>query len=201
MPKAVYDFTNANRASEPPDLAAVHVLDSTDASILVLLLRDARVSVRRIAAEVGMSAPAVAERIGRLERNGIVTGYSAQVDWSRLGYGVTAYVAVTGVQGWEQVETVSALRGLLEVESVEIVTGASDLLVKLRVRDQQHLRDCLFDRVWKVPGVHRTETLMCLDDELPKAFDLELAESLLASSKPVPGRGLRPSEGAALSGG
>lgn len=201
MPKAVYDFTNANRAAEPPDLAAGHALDSTDASILVLLLRDARVSVRRIAAEVGMSAPAVAERIGRLERNGIVRGYSAQVDWSRLGYGVTAYVAVTGVQGWEQVETVSALRGLLEVESVEIVTGASDLLVKLRVRDQQHLRDCLFDRVWKVPGVHRTETLMCLDDEPPKAFDLELAESLLASSKPVPGRGLRPSEGAARSGG
>jgi len=194
MPKATYDFTNANRASDHPDPTATLPLDSTDLSILVLLLRDARVSVRRIAAEVGMSAPAVAERIGRLERNRIIRGYTAQVDWSRLGYGVTAYVAVTGVQGWEQVETVAALRNLFEVESVEIVTGASDLLVKLRVRDQQHLRDCLFDRVWKVPGVHRTETLMCLDDEPPKAFDLELAESLLAGSKPVPGRGLRPAD-------
>lgn len=158
------------------------VLDATDLAILIHLLRDARSSVRGIAAAVGMSAPAVAERMSRMERSGVIGGYRAVVDWSRLGYGLTAYVSVTGVQGWEQHETVGALLKLPEVEQVEVVTGSYDLLVRLRVRDQDHLRRCLFDGLWKVPGVHRTETLICLGEGASKAFDLELAESLTAEA-------------------
>ncbi len=166
-------------------------LDRIDLAILVLLLRDARRSVRRIAAEVGMSAPAVAERIARLERSGVIRGYRAEVDWGRLGYGVTVYVAVTAVQGRQQEEAVTALRAVPEVEQVEVVTGPSDLLLRLRARDQQHLRECLFERIWAIPGIHRTETLVCIGDLPPKAFDLELAESLLAraSDPGRPGRG------------
>ncbi|MHB1500536.1 MAG: Lrp/AsnC family transcriptional regulator [Candidatus Dormibacteria bacterium] len=157
-------------------------LDAIDLAILVLLLRDARSSVRRIAAGVGMSAPAVSERIARLERNGVVRGYRAEVDWARLGYGLTAHLMVTGVQGWEQIETVEALRHLHEVESVEVVTGTADLVVRVRVRDHAHLRECLFERIWKVAGVHRTETMICLGEDSAKPFDLELAESLLEAA-------------------
>jgi len=166
-------------------------IDRIDLAILVLLLRDARRSVRRIAAEVGMSAPAVAERIARLERSGVVRGYRAEVDWGRLGFGVTVYIAVTAVQGRQQEEAVTALRAVPEVEQVEVVTGASDLLVRLRARDPQHLRECLFERIWVIPGIHRTQTLVCMGDLPPKAFDLELAESLLAQADD-PGR---PSRG------
>ncbi|MGA9920748.1 MAG: Lrp/AsnC family transcriptional regulator [Candidatus Dormiibacterota bacterium] len=154
-------------------------LDQIDLQILVLLLRDARRSVRGIAAEVRMSAPAVAERIARLERQGVVRGYRAEIDWSRLGYGLLVYVRVTGVQGSEQATTVAQLRRLPEVEQVEVVTGDSDLLVRLRAKDQQHLRELLFERVWKISGIERTETLLCLGELPPKSFDLELAESLL----------------------
>jgi DNA-binding Lrp family transcriptional regulator len=164
---------------ERPGRAA---LDATDLAILIHLLRDARSSVRGIAAAVGMSAPAVAERMNRMERSGVIGGYRAVVDWSRLGYGLNAYVSVTGVQGWEQQETVGALLKLPEVEQVEVVTGSYDLLVRLRVRDQDHLRRCLFDGLWKVPGVHRTETLICLGEASSKAFDLELAESMSAEA-------------------
>ncbi len=188
MAAAEKHLTNGNPGVEPVPPATA---DAVDLAILVNLLTDARGSVRQIAKRVGMSAPAVAERIARLERSGVIQGYRAIVDWGRLGFGVTAFVAVTGVQGWEQRETVAALNALPEVERVEIVTGSSDLMVRLRVRDQQHLRDCLFDRVWKVPGVHRTETLLSLTDHPPKAFDLELAQQLLAARKaePPPGRG------------
>lgn len=126
-----------------------------------------------------MSAPAVAERIARLERQGVVRGYRAEIDWSRLGYGLLVYVRVTGVQGSEQATTVAQLRRLPEVEQVEVVTGDSDLLVRLRAKDQQHLRELLFERVWKISGIERTETLLCLGELPPKSFDLELAESLL----------------------
>ncbi|MGC2192564.1 MAG: Lrp/AsnC family transcriptional regulator [Candidatus Dormiibacterota bacterium] len=157
-------------------------LDPTDLQILVLLLRDARRSVRGIAAEVRMSAPAVAERIARLERHGVIRGYRAEIDWSRLGYGLLVYIRVTGVQGSEQAATVAELRRLPEVEQVEVVTGDSDLLVRLRARDQQHLRELLFERVWRISGIERTETLLCLGELPPKSFDLELAESLLDQS-------------------
>ncbi len=160
--------------------------DRTDLAILVQLLRDARRSLRRIAAEVGMSAPAVGERISRLERLGVVRGYRAEIDWSRLGYGLVVYVRVIAVQGSQQQEAVEALRALPEVEQVEVVTGDSDLLVRLRARDQRHLRRCLFEGVWRVPGIQRTETLICLGELPPKAFDLELAESLLGQPGAVP---------------
>jgi len=158
-------------------------LDPTDLQILVLLLRDARRSVRGIAAQVRMSAPAVTERIARLERQGVIRGYRAEIDWSRLGYGMLVYVRVTCIQGSEQANTVAELRRLPEVEQVEVVTGDSDLLVRLRSRDQQHLRELLFERVWMISGIERTETLLCLGELPPKSFDLELTESLLERSQ------------------
>jgi DNA-binding Lrp family transcriptional regulator len=173
-----------NPTSVPAVPAAPIALDAVDLRVLVLLLRDARRSVRGIAAEVGMSPPAVAERIARMERQGVIRGYRAEVDWGRLGYGLLVYVRVTGVQGSEQAETVASLRGLPEVEQVEVVTGDSDLLVRLRARDQQHLRELLFERLWRISGVERTETLLCLGELPPKSFDLELTESLLRQVDP-----------------
>ncbi|HEY6538079.1 MAG TPA: Lrp/AsnC family transcriptional regulator [Candidatus Dormibacteraeota bacterium] len=158
-------------------------LDPVDLRILVLLLQDARRSIRGIASDVGMSAPAVAERIARLERHGVIRGYRAEIDWARLGYGVLVYIRVTGMQGSEQAATVARLRQLPEVEQVEVVTGDSDLLVRLRARDQEHLRELLFERVWKISGIERTETLLCLGELPPKAFDLELAQSLLEGTE------------------
>ncbi len=187
--KPVRHLTDAAlEPNSPPPLSGPSVtLDQTDLQILVLLLRDARRSVRGIAAEVGMSAPAVAERIARLERHGVIRGYRAEIDWGRLGYGLLVYIRVTGVQGSEQSTTVAELRQLPEVEQVEVVTGDSDLLVRLRARDQHHLRELLFERVWRISGIERTETLLCLGELPPKSFDLELAESLLA--QPESGRG------------
>jgi len=178
-------LTDAPSDSAPPPLVQPATLDQTDLQILVLLLRDARRSVRGIAVEVGMSAPAVAERIARLERQGVVRGYRAEIDWARLGYGLLVYIRVTGVQGSEQSTTVGALRHLPEVEQVEVVTGDSDLLVRLRARDQQHLRELLFERVWRISGIERTETLLCLGELPPKSFDLELTESLLEQLGPA----------------
>jgi Lrp/AsnC family transcriptional regulator, leucine-responsive regulatory protein len=185
MVKPAHYLTNHGHdpSAGHPWSASPALLDHTDLRILVLLLRDARRSVRGIAAEVGMSAPAVAERIARLERQGVIRGYRAEIDWARLGYGLLVYIRVTSVQGSEQSATVAGLRALSEVEQVEVVTGDSDMLVRLRATDQEHLRRCLFEQVWKVPGVERTETLICLGELPPKAFDLELAEALLAETE------------------
>ncbi len=157
---------------EPPSL------DGHDLAILGLLVRDARMSRRAVAREVGMSAPAVADRIARLERVGVIRGYRADVDRSLLGYALVVYVGVVAVQGGDQPAVVGALREMTEVEDVHVVTGPKDLLVRLRLRDHDHLKNVLFDRIWRLPGVDRTETYISLGQMEPKEFDLALLESL-----------------------
>jgi Lrp/AsnC family transcriptional regulator, leucine-responsive regulatory protein len=154
-------------------------LDAHDLAILRLLVGDARMSQRAVAREVGMSPPAVADRIARLERTGIIRGYRADVDRALLGYALVVYVGVVAVQGSDQPAVVRALRELPEVEDVHVVTGPKDLLVRLRVRDHEHLKTVLFDRIWSLPGIDRTETYIGLGQMDPKDFDLTMLESLV----------------------
>jgi Lrp/AsnC family transcriptional regulator, leucine-responsive regulatory protein len=158
-------------------------LDEHDLAILSLLVADARISQRRMAREVGMSAPAVAERVSRMERGGVIRGYRADLNRSALGHDLVVYVGVVAVQGGDQPELVATLRSLSEVEDVHVVTGPKDLLVRLRVRDHAHLREVLFERLWSLPGVDRTETYISLAHMEPKDFDAELLEVMISERR------------------
>lgn len=142
-------------------------LDEVDRRILGLLARDARTSRRRLAREVQMSPPAIGERIARLERRGVIRGYTVEIDWAALGFS-TAYLAVTAVQGADQGAILRALHCLAEVEEVIVITGSMDMLARVRVRDHGHLRRLLLAEVWPVEGVQRTETFLGLAEMPPK---------------------------------
>ena len=149
-------------------------LDAIDRQLLLLLARDARVSQRGLARELRMSPPAIGDRLARLEREGVIRGYTVTIDWSVLGY-VTCYLAVTARPEADQGAVMSQLYDLPEVEDVLVITGALDMLVRLRVRDHVHLRRFLLEHVWQLDGVQRTETFLSLA-ELPSKH---LAASLL----------------------
>jgi DNA-binding Lrp family transcriptional regulator len=151
-----------------------------DLRILRLLALDARMSIRSVSREVGMSAPSVTERISHLEREGVIRGYRADIDPAALGVPLVVYVGAVAVQGVDQRRVAHALRELLEVEDVQIVTGGQDMLIRLRVRSTEHLRECLFERIWNIEGLGRTQTFISLDQMEPKLFDVELVDSLLA---------------------
>lgn len=178
-------LANVPQQSSPPvqpTALETITLDDVDLSILDLLVRDARASQRRIAREVGMSPPAVAERISRLERSGVIRGYRAELDRARLGFSMVAYVSVIAVNTLKHPdEILTALRGLPEVEDVSIVAGPMDLVLRLRVRDHEHLRHCLYEKIWKLPGVTRTETFLLLSAVEPKPVDLDLIRMLRRS--------------------
>ena len=157
-------------------------LDATDLAILRLLASDARMSLRRVARELGMSPPAIADRVAGLERLGVIRGYRAELDRSMLGFPLVVYVGIVSVQGTDQLQVVDRLRETPEVEDVHLVTGPKDLLVRLRLRDTAHLREVLFERIWTVPGVDRTETFVGLGDMAPKAIDVLLIDGLLAQT-------------------
>ncbi|RCG20208.1 Lrp/AsnC family transcriptional regulator [Sphaerisporangium album] len=149
-------------------------LDDVDRQILVLLSKDSRRSQRALARELKMSAPAVGERIARLERLGVIRGYGVRLDWSAAGFPMTVYLTITAVQGYQQSELVAKLTQLPELESLDIVTGPIDLLARLRVRDHLHLRRLLMERVWQIEGVQRTETSLSIMEIEPKNLVTEL---------------------------
>jgi Lrp/AsnC family leucine-responsive transcriptional regulator len=175
MVQAEVSHKSPRRPARTPAVA----LDEQDLAILRLLVGDARISRRRLAREVGMSAPAVADRVSRLERTGVIRGYRADLDRAELGHDLVVYIGVVAVQGGAQPELVASLRSFPEVEDVHVVTGPKDLLVRLRVRDHDHLREVLFDRLWSLPGVERTETYISLAHMEPKDFDAELLDLML----------------------
>src|SRR5262249_19507439 len=126
----------------PPGPPKVEV-DDTDLALLRALAGDARQSQRKLAGAIEMSPPAVADRLARLERSGVIRGYRVDIDWAALGYPVVVYLAVTAGPGMDLSEIIKAIRALPEAQDMSVVTGGLDLLVRLRVRDHAHLRELL----------------------------------------------------------
>lgn len=170
--------TPVNRSMLEPVPDPVNV-DSVDLSLLRLLAEDARMSQRALARAVDMSAGAVGERLGRLERLGVLQRYTVSVDWARLGLPVSVYLPVIAAVGTDITEILEHLTALPEVESITVVSGAYDLIAFLRVRDNQHLTDLLLDHIWPIPSLQRTETLLCLAATKQMNFTKDLLSVLL----------------------
>jgi len=136
-------------------------LDDIDRRILCLLQEDCRAAYARIGEQVGLSAPAVLERIKKLEAAGIIVGYRAILEPRALGLDVTAFIglitsssdAVTEVE-----HQVLALDGVLECHHV---TGEYTLLLKVKTASTASLEQ-LISRIRALAGVLRTETTVVL---------------------------------------
>jgi len=166
-------LTDVSARSTP----AVEV-DSLDLALLRALTENARQSQRALAREVQMSAPAVADRLARLERAGVIRGYRADIDWAALGYPVTVYLAVTAGPGMDLSDIIREIRELPEAAEMSVVTGGLDLLVRLRVRDHTHLRELLLTKIFQISGVQRTETFLSLADVEKSDFAMAMLEQM-----------------------
>jgi Lrp/AsnC family leucine-responsive transcriptional regulator len=155
------------------------VIDPVDVRLLMLLAGDGRISQRSLARELGMSAPAVADRLARLERQSVIQGYAVRLDWSALGYPTIVFLTVTAMHGFAQGAIMEQLAALREVEEVMLVTGGIDLLVRVRVRDHTHLRELLINHVWQIEGIQRTETSLTIAEMEPKNAMHDLLSDLL----------------------
>ncbi|HXI14280.1 MAG TPA: Lrp/AsnC family transcriptional regulator [Thermoanaerobaculia bacterium] len=116
-------------------------LDEHDLAILAALCADARTPVSQIAELIGLSRPAVAERIDKLERNGVLRGTTAVIDPVKVGKSVTAFVSARE-KGAINAGHRSALRALLareEVLEMHSVAGDDCYLIKIRTDSIQSL--------------------------------------------------------------
>ena len=159
-------------------------VDQTDLEILKYLVDDARLSQRALARAIGMSAPAVADRIARLEAVGVIKGYRAQVDYAMLDRSLTIIVGITSERSAAQRELAQSLLAIPEVQSVDVVTGSLDLQVRLRVRDRSHLNEVFFDRLLQFPGIRHTDSALALYTYEPDNFAHTVLCSLTTARDP-----------------
>ncbi|MFD4422180.1 Lrp/AsnC family transcriptional regulator [Agromyces sp. NPDC058484] len=139
-------------------------LDDIDRRILTELRKDARVSQRHLARTIGMSAPAIAERISRLEKSGVIRGYTVDIDWGAVGAPIRVFIPMTVTPGVDIQQILDELRAVPELEGLTHVTGRYDLIARFRVSDHRHLQEMLLDRVFPIPGLQRFETFLTLGE-------------------------------------
>ncbi|MEO8605539.1 MAG: Lrp/AsnC family transcriptional regulator [bacterium] len=136
-------------------------LDEIDMRILALLQEHCKMPLAKIGQQVGLSAPAVIERIKKLEEGGVIVGYTALLDARKLGCDITAFIGVltshpSGVSDVErQIESQS------EVLECHHVTGGYTLLIKVKTADTSSLEEVI-SHLRAIDGVARTETMVVL---------------------------------------
>jgi len=120
------------------------LLDAVNRHLLAELLADARLSLAELGRRVGLSAPAVAERLHRLQETGVVRGYQADVDPRALGYPLGVVLRIRPEARHLRI-VADCARGSPEVVECHRITGEDCYLMKLYVRDVEHLEE-LIDR-------------------------------------------------------
>ncbi|MBS0375436.1 MAG: Lrp/AsnC ligand binding domain-containing protein [Proteobacteria bacterium] len=142
-----------------------HVLDRIDRRLLALLQADGRLSVAELARQVHLSPTPCLERVRRLEREGYIRGYAADLDPAKLGAGLIAFVEVQLDRTTPDVfnRFRDGVIGLAPVQECHMVAGGFDYLLKVRTGDMTQYRRFLEDLA-ALAGVEQTHTYVVMEE-------------------------------------
>lgn len=143
-------------------------LDATDHAILDLLQENCKQPLAAIGEKVGLSAPAVLDRIHKLEEGGVIRAYTALLDARRLGLDVAAFIGVSTDRPVAVRNIEAAVMAMDEVLECHHVTGAHTLMLKVKTHNTEALEE-LIDRIRSLEGVARTETMVVLSTHIERA--------------------------------
>ncbi|MCE8524779.1 Lrp/AsnC family transcriptional regulator [Ruegeria pomeroyi] len=139
-------------------------MDQIDHRIVRTLQRDGRMTISDLADKVGLSPTPCARRLERLQRDGVITGYSARVDPAKLGLGVSVFVSVelerqerAAVDAFER-----AIRTCDEVMECYLMTGSRDILLRVLVADLAAFDAFLENRLMQIPGIRNLRSNFAL---------------------------------------
>jgi Lrp/AsnC family leucine-responsive transcriptional regulator len=144
-----------------PEPVQSTALDEIDFRILNALVRNGRTPFASLGAEVGLSPHGAADRVRRLERAGIITGYTAIVDQGSVGRGLDAFIDVRLLAGTQPDRFEAFVGALPAVREVAFVTGRFDYHVRVACRDADDL-DATVRAIRTEAGAAQTETRIVL---------------------------------------
>ena len=144
-------------------------LDRLDIRLLLLMRALPRVGVLELSRRLGVARGTVQARLEKLQRRGVVTGFGPELEPARMGFPVTAFVALEIAQGRLE-EAVAELARVPEVLEAHGVTGDRDLLCRVVARDNGHLQEVI-NRMVHHPAIERSSTVISMSRQIP--FRLE----------------------------
>jgi DNA-binding Lrp family transcriptional regulator len=148
------------------DSAASRPLDAVDRTIIRLLTEDGRMSVNELAGRVNISRASAYSRLERLRSTGVIEGFTARVNPTKIGLEIAALIFVNADQhGWKALQ--HKLLDLPGLEHLSVTTGTFDFCLLVRVPDVQTLRDVVLERLQAMPEVRSTQTAFVLDEHRP----------------------------------
>lgn len=149
---------------------AVKILDKKDLKILEILKENARASSQEIAKKTLIPITTVHNRIKKLEKQGIIKGYTVLLDNKKLGRIITAYILITmdyrfmKQAGLTQADIAKKIKAYDFVEEVNMVTGTKDIIAKVRVESIEQLDEFLVKYLRNIDGIASTETMVVLSE-------------------------------------
>ena len=141
-------------------------LDRIDRKILDILQREGRISMTELAEQIGLSTSPCSERVRRMERDGVITGYHARVDPQALGKTLLVFVEITLASKSGDVfdKVRKELLHMPEVQECHLVSGGFDYLVKARLRAMGEYRHLLGDMLKKLPVTAESHSYVVMEE-------------------------------------
>jgi len=155
------------------------MVDDTDLEILEHLRNNGRASFSEIADKMGLATSTVAGRVQKMQENKIITGFNPSIDYERLGFELTAMIAVKA-EADQIVDTAKTLESHSRVISFFEVTGKTDMIVISRFLDREDMNSFIKE-LQQTPGIKSTETNVILTT--PKINDNMNLEKLMEETK------------------
>jgi Lrp/AsnC family leucine-responsive transcriptional regulator len=136
-------------------------MDSNDLKVIRRLMEQARTTWAELGTLLGLSAPAAADRVHKLEEAGVIKGYSALVDPEAIGYGLAAFISVMLERPEHRAEFLRKVNALPEIQECHHAAGNEDYILKVRCRGTRDLERLISEELKSLQGV-KTKTTVIL---------------------------------------
>ena len=146
------------------------MLTKKDLTVLDIIKHNAKLSSREISDKTGIPITTVHNRIKKMEKDGVIKAYKAVIDKRKIGKNISAYILLT--VSYKDLDSINLTQeglgkkflSMPEVEECAIISGASDIILKISTKDVDELNDFVINKLRHVGGVEKTLTSIVLKD-------------------------------------
>lgn len=147
-------------------------IDKLDRQILSALMHDAEQPYTDLAKKLYVSGGTVHVRMKKLREMGLVKGATLTVDHTKLGYDICAFLGIYLDKSSLFDDVSEELKKIPEVVEAFYTTGLYNIFAKIYCRDTNHLKNVLHDKIQKINGIQRTETMIALQESIDRPVDI-----------------------------
>lgn len=148
------------------------MLDATDVKILNMLLANSRTTTTEMASHLAISNVATKQRITKLEKAGIIKGYTTVIDYKLLDYRTVSYIGIFLEKAKHYPSVIDELNKVPQILEAHFTTGNYSIFAKVVAKDNMHLMEILSNSIQNIDGIARTETFISLQEGIQKQMML-----------------------------